>query len=515
MSASDSFQRDQPPVGLSINLSSNNPFRNRAVSPASPFEDPPARPLSRNPFLDQSLPPVRSPGTMSNHSDSKSLSAEEIFNSLTLDDKKGEKKAESSSGNKQGDLLGLGLDISGSKPAPPTQQRHGSRPRPGGPGSPSRRPPPQQRRPRRNSESSVLDFDAKPLTEEEKQIIAARRRENQREGRGRPEGEARVGRDKRDDREKREGRERREPPRDGKPRSKTGGGSGRPSRRMDIIDQLDATSIYGHGVFHHDGPFDALNPHRNRQASRRAPMQAYAKDSLNNSLGGGGPLNKQADHSTFLGHGGKEAFSDYSYSSKDKDRNGYSSQPTSTTTPVFDPKARGEAIHGEESVGLGTTTFLEGTPAARSAIARHHKEQSEEISEGGLQRKKSLAQRIRGINRPQRDFAGARINTPEAQFNSRRSPEATSAGNETNPFFSEYGKGEEYFSVKARDDAMSPTSPASFPRRGSAGGPLERRATTDAQPEENTKPTGILGRMRSLKGGRRPKANEPLSPNAT
>uniref|UniRef100_A0A8H7TS68 Pal1 cell morphology protein n=1 Tax=Bionectria ochroleuca TaxID=29856 RepID=A0A8H7TS68_BIOOC len=284
---------------------------------------------------------------------------------------------------------------------------------------------------------------------------------------------------------------------------------------MDIIDQLDATSIYGHGVFHHDGPFDALNPHRNRQASRRAPMQAYAKDSLNNSLGGGGPLNKQADHSTFLGHGGKEAFSDYSYSSKDKDRNGYSSQPTSTTTPVFDPKARGEAIHGEESVGLGTTTFLEGTPAARSAIARHHKEQSEEISEGGLQRKKSLAQRIRGINRPQRDFAGARINTPEAQFNSRRSPEATSAGNETNPFFSEYGKGEEYFSVKARDDAMSPTSPASFPRRGSAGGPLERRATTDAQPEENTKPTGILGRMRSLKGGRRPKANEPLSPNAT
>uniref|UniRef100_A0A8H7TU36 Uncharacterized protein n=1 Tax=Bionectria ochroleuca TaxID=29856 RepID=A0A8H7TU36_BIOOC len=118
MSASDSFQRDQPPVGLSINLSSNNPFRNRAVSPASPFEDPPARPLSRNPFLDQSLPPVRSPGTMSNHSDSKSLSAEEIFNSLTLDDKKGEKKAESSSGNKQGDLLGLGLDISGSKPAP-------------------------------------------------------------------------------------------------------------------------------------------------------------------------------------------------------------------------------------------------------------------------------------------------------------------------------------------------------------------------------------------------------------
>lgn len=84
-------------AGLSLNLSSNNPFRNRAPSPASadllllssnkpasPFDDPPPRPLSRNPFLDQPFPeqlqqPLRSPGVMSSHSDSKSLSAEEIF----------------------------------------------------------------------------------------------------------------------------------------------------------------------------------------------------------------------------------------------------------------------------------------------------------------------------------------------------------------------------------------------------------------------------------------------------
>lgn len=78
------------PAGLTLNLSSNNPFRNRAPSPASldifvdskpasPFDDPPPRPLSRNPFIDQAPPPVRSPGVMSSHSDSKSLSAEEIF----------------------------------------------------------------------------------------------------------------------------------------------------------------------------------------------------------------------------------------------------------------------------------------------------------------------------------------------------------------------------------------------------------------------------------------------------
>lgn len=48
-----------PSPGLQLNLSSNNPFRNRAVSPASngqlsPLEAPP-RPVSRNPFLDASV----------------------------------------------------------------------------------------------------------------------------------------------------------------------------------------------------------------------------------------------------------------------------------------------------------------------------------------------------------------------------------------------------------------------------------------------------------------------------
>lgn len=47
--------------GLTLNLSSNNPFRNRAASPAalpdgqrSPFDPLPPRPVSRNPFLDAS-----------------------------------------------------------------------------------------------------------------------------------------------------------------------------------------------------------------------------------------------------------------------------------------------------------------------------------------------------------------------------------------------------------------------------------------------------------------------------
>jgi hypothetical protein len=67
----------RPASGLTLNLSSNNPFRNRAASPASnaprsPF-DPPPRPVSRNPFLDASPsnipPPIASLDRMSSSAD--------------------------------------------------------------------------------------------------------------------------------------------------------------------------------------------------------------------------------------------------------------------------------------------------------------------------------------------------------------------------------------------------------------------------------------------------------------
>lgn len=70
----------RPSPALTLNLSSNNPFRNRTASPSlsdgqrSPF-DPPPRPVSRNPFLDASstntVPqPVGSPDKMSFATDS-------------------------------------------------------------------------------------------------------------------------------------------------------------------------------------------------------------------------------------------------------------------------------------------------------------------------------------------------------------------------------------------------------------------------------------------------------------
>lgn len=236
-------------------------------------------------------------------------------------------------------------------------------------------------------------------------------------------------------------------------------------------------------------------------------MQAFPKDSLNNSLGGAGPLNKQADHSTFMGQGNEEAFREFSYrtgETPDNDTRGAGSKPR-----IIDPVSRGDAIHGEESVGLGTSTFLEGTPAARTAIVRNREEQARDFAENGLQRKKSLAQRIRHINKGPRDYGSGRNGTPDS------SNGIASAGQaEGNPFFAEYGKGEEAFTVRPRDGAMSPNSP---PRRDSGGGAvLERRATADGAmgTEDGGKPSGFLGRMKSLKGGRRQRRDDsgPASP---
>lgn len=74
LSTADS--RGEPSPGLTANLSSNNPFRNRAVSPANSLPSPvtstfnnipstaPERPISRNPFLDQPQPDRRDVATV-------------------------------------------------------------------------------------------------------------------------------------------------------------------------------------------------------------------------------------------------------------------------------------------------------------------------------------------------------------------------------------------------------------------------------------------------------------------
>lgn len=240
-------------------------------------------------------------------------------------------------------------------------------------------------------------------------------------------------------------------------------------------------------------------------------MQAFPKDSLNNIIGGSGPLNKRPDHATFMGNGDEEAFKDYATSARDDPNR------SKAVMPVFDPTSRGMILHGDESLGLGTSTFLEGTPAARTAIQRREEERTLAGADGGLQRKKSLAQRIRNINRGPRDYQGSGRN-PDGIYNNRRPSDATpqtsssmqTPGSERNPFFQEYdtGKnGEEVIALRKMDsngepreprEARSPTSP----RRGPG---LERRATSDSADYGQAKQqgTGLLARVKSLKGGRR------------
>ncbi|KAI1182036.1 Pal1-domain-containing protein [Nemania serpens] len=481
-------------AGLSLNLSSNNPFRNRAASPnslasplpRSPFEDPPPRPSSRNPFLDpdftsSSAQFVLSPEKMAESKGARSPTAEELFDSLDINDNASKKAQSRPSGGHssnrppRGPLRGENIPPQGhgahsSSHRPSRSQEEALKARrtqPGPDGSKPTSGSPQRRtepRLRRNSDSSVME---KPITDEERRMREMRQR----------------------DRERRH--------RDGKSRPK----------KLDIIDQLDATSIYGTGLFHHDGPFDACNPHRNRKGSRRAPMQAFAKDSANNTIGGAGPLNKRPDHKLFMGQEPHDASSMYAGISN-------SSKSKAHEMELFDPKQRGDFEYGEETLGLGSSTFLEGTPAARTAIVRNQEESAQEAAESGLGRKKSVVHRFKSMKRGPRDYGEfGRVTSPEAYYGHSPRP---SKANERNPFFAEYDKTEEHISVKRKDsDATTPLTPP--PAHGAS---LERRATTDATmdgvAEGHGKQAGggFLSRVKSLKGGRRQRPEPPIKDGA-
>lgn len=523
----------RPSSGLTPNLSSNNPFRNRAASPAvlsdgqrSPF-DPPPRPQSRNPFLDTSSiqdifgQPSQSPDIMAFPASTASSrpvltgNAAELFDNLTLNDKPPpsnngiQPTPLSNAGGKPPpphDTVARGENVPpGSRHRPTRSQEDAMRSRRIAGGSSKPRPSteldifadpkessssrkPEGRRMRRNSESSLMERNGRSLDpEEEKRKHEKRRRER---------------------RERRE-REGRDPI------------SGKPSRKLDIIDKLDVTSIYGTGLFHHDGPFDACHPHRNKQGSKRAPMQAFPKDSLNNVLGGGGPLNKRPDHAAFLGHNNEEAFKDYSKGGAGS----YGYEPydsavrlsTRQEGKILSATSRVEPIHGEETLGLGTSTFLEGAPASRAALQRRESEQISPTEAGGLGRKKSLAQKIRRINNTRRDYGpSGRITSPEGVYApENRTPGGTKVP-ESNPFFNEFSKGDDTFKegativepVKA-GPARAPSSPNSRYER------LERSVTSDsldvapsAAPKNGT--TGFLSRVKSFKGGSRKPRGEKL-----
>ncbi|KAF3918777.1 hypothetical protein AA313_de0200985 [Arthrobotrys entomopaga] len=266
-------------------------------------------------------------------------------------------------------------------------------------------------RQRSNSESSALD-----VLDRERE----RERERRREKSSKKEGEDKS----KDDKSK-----------------KSASGRRKQAAPLDIIDKLDVTGIYGAGLFHHDGPFDACNPHRNKNKNR-APMQAFPEGSKNNILGGFDFDLKATDHNNLFGTREPEAYLDFSAGRRGSavDDAIDPSRPISKRTQSFDPNAR-TVIHGDESLGLGTSTFLEGTPATKKAI---EKAQVEEETlrpttsagykdGGGLQRKKSLAQKFRGKG-SQKISSGDVTDKVAPGFDRRHKPsKSNSPTNETSP----------------------------------------------------------------------------------
>ena len=267
-------------------------------------------------------------------------------------------------------------------------------------------------------------------------------------------------------------------------------------------------------------------------------MQAFAKDSANNTLGGSGPVNKNINLEQFHGRG-EEGFTDYSKSGAGHTltetyepyagaaapiRHGPDVRPGVDRTSSFNPTARVEPVHGDESLGLGTSTFLEGAPAARAAIQRRESESDTGINSGGLGRKKSLVQKIRSINRGDRT-ATAPMRSPDFERGptSPTTPNAnpTSAGGlpkingSKNPFFNDYD--EQYEKKGARiqiaeeqnkieDDTNARARAASNTKRYPPTAMLERRVTHDGSAgteEGKIGGGGFLSRVRSLKSSRR------------
>jgi hypothetical protein len=281
-------------------------------------------------------------------------------------------------------------------------------------------------------------------------------------------------------------------------------------------------------------------------------MQAFPKDSANNLIGGSGPLNKDIDYAQFHGRGA-EGFTDYSTSGAAATpaepgvlesyagagapvRTGSGVRPGVDRGESFNPTARVEPVHGDESMGLGTSTFLEGAPASRRAMQRRQSETAPGHAGGvfggggggGLGRKKSLVQKIRGMSNANRSGGTAvRMNSPDRSHEQPLSPtfrndgHPLSAGglrrtsNHTNPFFTDLddtpetrnatnpiSEGRDRFEAGGmRERAIS------SPKRHAVGGLLERRITNEATGPVNgeSKSGGFLSRVRSLKGGRRAK----------
>ncbi|KAG6856654.1 hypothetical protein H0H87_002244 [Tephrocybe sp. NHM501043] len=196
-----------------------------------------------------------------------------------------------------------------------------------------------------------------------------------------------------------------------KPKSKPKKGS----QHADVIDRLDFTGVGP--MFHHDGPFDACAPSRNRQPNK-APMFAWTprSDDLLGSSGGSAypsadaykafsntnyvdPPKKKVDaiaeawgihepepyEEFFAGGGSGRADGDTPTSSIYNGRDAHKKRSTTTTAPPEPPRSNKRTVPPPQPI------FVPDNPDQVDPLSS-----SPPLSPGGnFQRKKSLMHRIR------------------------------------------------------------------------------------------------------------------------
>ena len=238
-------------------------------------------------------------------------------------------------------------------------------------------------------------------------------------------------------------------------------------------------------------------------------MQAFPAGSLNMQIGGSGPVNKHIDLNQYHGTN-PEAHFDYNEAAvHDADAEYMRRTNIADRNAAFDPAGRVEPVHGSESIGLGTSTFLEGAPASRVAIQRRESEQQAQQQVQSLSRKKSLAQRIRGARS---NTIGNRDRTISPDGGPITPLDTTRSESNVNPFFKDYDQeydlkgqqiaiAEEEQKTEATGRARAPSSPKRS--LGLARTKTAESMTGGEEAKSESKTSGFLNRVKSLKGGRR------------
>lgn len=162
------------------------------------------------------------------------------------------------------------------------------------------------------------------------------------------------------------------------------------AKNLDTIDKLDVSGFLG-GRFHHDGPFDACTPHRNKNA-KLAPVQAFPADGPNSTMKAAPPTKDERmnlafgnyeDQNMIVGRQAREGGQPRTFDTLNN------VPKLNPSVIAFDVNEKAAPVHGVRTAGLGLTTFLNGAPAPKN---------DEFLTQSGssnLLRKKLVALRLR------------------------------------------------------------------------------------------------------------------------